>query len=424
MSNRLLLAAAVLLAAGPAVAAETDPLDFDYLVVARAADRPAMVFNDGASTYIQPRFGQRVEAEGGQESGPYIVIAGVPDVVHYTVNGQAVTARWKRATTFTAEPANPSGDLPSGFQGFTGRIALVGSHGNLAVVRAGTSTLPLAQLVRSIAPAGWTGSAQKEIALTESSTLRLTAGENWLQALGQVLEDKGLYAEVDFNRRHIALRATAPKSLAIGGSAGSRATAPALAPTGAEAAQPVATPTISAAITGSSPAPAAEPDSLLAGAFDAVGIRDNKAGRIEIRFGAKPDDLAVKDSAGKRLNTEWREVDHILSFPTVDRFTVTSGGKAVEVARVPGIHYAFPANNEAGLERVFEKDNATYLSFRHSLANVSVFNEQREGSGELKDRFYKFNGIAARLTVIADGSVLNVERSPEVRFYERHGSAN
>lgn len=68
MSNRLLLAAAVLLAARPAVAAETDPLDFDYLVVARAADRPAMVFNDGASTYIQPRFGQRVEAEGARRA--------------------------------------------------------------------------------------------------------------------------------------------------------------------------------------------------------------------------------------------------------------------------------------------------------------------------------------------------------------------
>lgn len=420
MSNRLLLAAAVLLAAGPALAVETDPLDFDYQIVARAADRPAMVFNDGASTYIQPRFGQRVQADGGQESGPYIVIAGVPDVVHYTVNGQAVTARWKRATTFTAEPANPSGDLPAGFQGFSGRIALVGRHGNLAVVRAGTSTLPLAQLVRSLAPTGWTGSAQKDIALTDSTTLRLTAGENWLQALGRVLEDKGLYAEVDFDRRHIALRATAPKSLAIGGGAA----VPALVPTGAEAAQAAVTPTVAVPSSGSPPPPAAEPDSLLAGAFDAVGIRDTKAGRIEIRFGEKPADLAVKDSAGKPLDTEWRDIDHILSFPTVDRFTVISGGKAVEVARVPGTHYAFPANNEAGLERVFEKDNATYLSFRHSLANVAVFNEQHEGSGELKDRFYKFNGISARLAVIADGSVLNVERSPEVRFYERHGSAN
>ena len=38
---------------------------------------------------------------------------------------------------------------------------------------------------------------------------------------------------------------------------------------------------------------------------------------------------------------------------------------------------------------------------------------------QLKDRYFKFNGIAERLTVVADGRSVIVERVPEVRFYER-----
>jgi hypothetical protein len=109
---RPLLFSAVALVAACAHAADTDPLDFDYQVVARAADRPAMVFNDGLSTYIQPRHGQLVQADGAIQNGPYWVIDGVPDVLRYTVNGQPVVARWKRANGFTSEPANPSGICP------------------------------------------------------------------------------------------------------------------------------------------------------------------------------------------------------------------------------------------------------------------------------------------------------------------------
>ena len=84
-----------------AFAADTDPLDFDYQVVAPSTARPAMIFNDGSSTYIQPRAGQTIVADNGQSSGPYIMVDGVPDVLHFTANGQMVTARWKRSNAIT-----------------------------------------------------------------------------------------------------------------------------------------------------------------------------------------------------------------------------------------------------------------------------------------------------------------------------------
>ncbi|WP_354676612.1 pilus assembly protein PilL [Cupriavidus plantarum] len=411
---RPLIFSALALMALPAIAADTDPLDFDYQVVARASERPAMVFNDGVATYIQPRFGQKIDADGAIQNGPYWVIDGVPDVVRYSVNGQMVVARWKRANSFTSEPANPSGDLPRSLAAISGRLALIGSFTDLPVVRAGRSSLPLAQMVKSIAPAGWSGTAQKDISLTDDVSLDARSGENWLQALARVLEQRNLYAEVDFGRRNISLRATPPKAFAV-------ETEKLSAPSGMlRTAAPVTD--VAAAPAMAAPATPLPEGPTLASAFNALAIRDAKNGRIEMRFDAEPSGLELRDAAGDKLRTKWDDTEKVLSFPTVDNFTVAGAGKRVEVARVPGISFLFPRENDAGLERVFEKDGNTYLSFSKSMASISVFGDNHQGGGEQKDRYFKFNGVSDHLTVIADGSIVRVDRLPEVRFYERAAS--
>ncbi|QCC05573.1 Pilus assembly protein PilL (plasmid) [Cupriavidus necator H16] len=416
---RPLILSALALVATHAMAADTDPLDFDYQVVARAADRPAMVFNDGLSTYIQPRHGQAVQADGAIQSGPYWVIDGVPDVVRYSVSGQPVVARWKRANGFTSEPVSPVGEMARSPAAISGRLALIGSYASQPLVRAGRSNLPLAQLVKSIAPAGWSGTAQKDIPLTEEVTLETRDGENWLQALARVLEQRNLYAEVDFSRRNIALRAGPPKSFAVveGGVA-------AATPDGKlQAAAPTADTLPAGHVDAVTPVAGTPlPDGpTLASAFGALAIRDTKQGRIEIRFEQEPKDLVLRDASDSKIWTRWDEAQRVLSFATVDRFTATADGKSVDVTRTPEIDYEFPNQNGAGLEMVFEKDGATYLSFAKSLVSVSVFGDEHQRNGELKDRYYRFNGIAARLTVIADGSVVYVDRVPQVRFKEQPG---
>ncbi|NOV26612.1 MULTISPECIES: pilus assembly protein PilL [Cupriavidus] len=408
MIRPLLLSALVLTASASAMAADTDPLDFDYQIVARAADRPALIFNDGLSTYIQPRPGQAVQADGALQTGPYWVVDGVPDVVRYSVNGQPVLARWKRANGFTSEPANPAGDLPRSLAGISGRLALIGSHTTLQVVRPGRSTLPLAQMIKSIAPAGWTGTAQKDIPMTEDVTVELGSGENWLQALARVLDRRNLYAEVDFTRRNIALRAAPPKGFAVIGEPSQKGGTLQVATESTAAPIPVV----------ATPLPEGP---TLASAFGAVAIRDNKQGLIEIRFEQEPKDLALRDGSDSKIWTKWDEAQRILSFSTVDRFTATANGKSVQVDRTPEIEYVFPAENGAGLDMVFEKDGATYLSFKKSMVSVSVFGDDHQRNGEQKDRYYKFNGIAARMTVIADGNVVYVDRVPQVRFKEQPG---
>lgn len=427
MMKPLLISVLVSAASGAAIAADTDPLDFDYQVVARASDRPALIFNDGVSTYVQPRAGQTVSADGAQQNGPYWVIDGVPDVVRYTVNGQLVVARLKRANGFTSEPQTVAGDTGTR-AAISGRIALTGSYTTLPLVRAGRWSMPLAQTVKTIAPAGWTGTAQKDIPLTDEVALELHSGENWLQALSRLLERRNLYAEVDFARRNIGLRTSPPKGFAVAGEAPSeagtgRALQAAAGSQAAAAAAPTAAPALAEA-TPASVAVAATPlpeGPTLAAAFGAVAIRDNKQGSIEIRFDREPKDLVLRDVSDSKIWTKWDEAQRVLSFSTVDRFTATADGKSVEVTRSPEIDYEFPRENSAGLDMIFEKDGATYLSFAKSLVSISVFGDDHQRNGEQKDRYYKFNGIAARLTVIADGSVVYVDRVPQVRFKERPG---
>ncbi|CAH0444159.1 hypothetical protein LMG10661_00685 [Ralstonia syzygii subsp. syzygii] len=160
---------------------------------------------------------------------------------------------------------------------------------------------------------------------------------------------------------------------------------------------------------------------MLASVFGAIAIRDSKGGATEIRFeGVPPTDLHLTDAQGRPLPITWR--GNILSLPPVARFTLNGFSQAVDVARVQSVEYQFPTENLTGLERVFEKGGATYLAFDEPKGNVLVFGDGHSLGGMVKGRYYKLNGIAAELSVIADNEIVRVDRISRVRFYERPGT--
>lgn len=215
--SRIALACIALLNVMASHAANTDPFDFDYEISGGIAERPALIFNDGSKTYIQPRAGQVITASGGHAEGPYIVVDGTPESVSYTVAGRTATARWTRANTFIGGGARGAlaalrDDQPPAFDGFTNRLVLIGSHGALEPVRSLKASMPVANTVKALVPQGWTGSAQKDVDLTEAAAFSTRQGENWMQALDRLMTQSGLYADVDFTTRHIRLHREAPKS--------------------------------------------------------------------------------------------------------------------------------------------------------------------------------------------------------------------
>ncbi|CAN7804260.1 TrbG/VirB9 family P-type conjugative transfer protein [Paraburkholderia sp. SIMBA_049] len=411
--SRIALACIALLNVMASHAANTDPFDFDYEISGGIAERPALIFNDGSKTYIQPRAGQVITASGGHAEGPYIVVDGTPESVSYTVAGRTATARWTRANTFIGGGARGAlaalrDDQPPAFDGFTNRLVLIGSHGALEPVRSLKASMPVANTVKALVPQGWTGSAQKDVDLTEAAAFSTRQGENWMQALDRLMTQSGLYADVDFTTRHIRLHREAPKSGALNYAAGETSQPDAIAQTVAareDAAKP------------DTPSPRA---SLLADYFGAQAIRDGDDTHTQIRFSSKPaHELTFKTPEGRSLHPKWNGDTNVMTVERADRIVVSDGSKSVEVGRSAGTVYDFDQANTAHLLAVFDNDGHTYFKFADSVVQVHVADVKHLGSGEQKGRYYMFNGTSEQFIVTADGNTVNVTRRHDVKYFER-----
>jgi hypothetical protein len=401
------IALACLTAVGAIVshAANTDPFDFDYEIAGGIADRPQLIFNDGVKTYIQPRAGQVITATGGHAEGPYVVVDGTPETITYTVAGRQASARWTKANSFIGGRgplAALRDDQPATFDGFTNRLVLLGTHGALEPVRVLKSTMPVASIVKALAPQGWTGSAQKDVDLTDASAFATRAGENWMQALDRLMTQNGLYADVDFDTRHIRLHRDAPKSGALNYAAGEKSQPDAIAQVTAKA---------------DVPTPQA---SLLAEYFGAQAIRDGDDTHTQIRFASKPvSELTFRTPDGRSLHSKWDAATNVMTVDRAERIVVSDGSKTVEIGRSAGTVYDFDKASPAHLEAVFDRDGNTYFKFAESVVQVNVADVKHLGTGEQKGRYYMFNGTSEQFIVTADGNTLNVTRRHDVKYFER-----
>lgn len=411
--SRIALACIALLHAMSSHAANTDPFDFDYEISGGIAERPALIFNDGSKTYIQPRAGQVITASGGHAEGPYIVVDGTPESVTYTVAGHSATARWTKANTFIGGGARGAlaalrDDQPPAFDGFTNRLVLIGSHGALEPVRSLKASMPVANTVKALVPQGWTGSAQKDVDLTDAAAFATRRGENWMQALDRLMAQNGLYADVDFTTRHIRLHREAPKSGALNYAAGEKSQPDAVSQTDAAKEDVV-----------KADAPA-QRTSLLAEYFGAQAIRDGDDTHTQIRFTSKPArELTFKTPDGRSLHPKWNGDTNVVTVERAERIVVSDGSKSVEIGRSAGTVYDFDQANTAHLLAVFDNDGHTYFKFADSVIQIQVADVKHLGSGEQKGRYYMFNGTSEQFIVTADGNTVNVTRRHDVKYFER-----
>lgn len=403
------------LAGTVAHAADTDPFDFDYEIIGTNVDRPEAVFNDGSQTYVQPRPGQAIVVSGGHTEGPYVVVNGTPDTIQFSVNGRAATAHWKSANSFiggTGSPAAFRGDQPTGFVGFSDHLVLIGQRTNIEPVRGIASTMTIGALAKALVPQGWSGSAEKDIDLTNQIAFSTVDGESWLQALDRLMNTTGLYGSVDFDKHHLRLERSAPKSLAV-------AYTPSTSPT---ATAPVLTgPAVPVART---EAPADDIyQSQLATVFGAEAIRDTGDDKVQIRFATKPlVELTFKTPEGQSLHPHWDRDTNVVTLDRTRMIVVSDGKNKTEIGRMVGTIYDFDPENAAHLESVFDADGATYFKFAPTVISISVTDTHGGGKGEQKGPYFKFAGTSDKFTVTADGSTTSVTRHSATHFYERNPS--
>lgn len=164
-----------------------------------------------------------------------------------------------------------------------------------------------------------------------------------------------------------------------------------------------------------------ESGSLLVAAFGAAAIRDRSAdGTIQLRLKHSPEaPLQILDVRGAPLPAIWDDETRVMTFKRANRFFVTDGTSRVEVARVVKHRYVFDRNSDTNLQLVFDRDGATYFKFAEGVKAVSVVDATGEGRGEQKERYYRFAGVRPEYLVMANGTTVTVNRSPQVRFYER-----
>nr|WP_232356127.1 TrbG/VirB9 family P-type conjugative transfer protein [Burkholderia vietnamiensis] len=388
-----------------ASAANTDPFDFDYDILGGISERPALIFNDGEKTYIQPRAGQVIVADGGHTEGPYVVVEGTPSSITYKVGAHSATARWKKANTFiggTGALAAMKDDQPAGFDGFTNRLVMIGTRSALEPVRAIRASMTVGGFVKALVPQGWTGSAQKDVDLTTLEQFGTRDGENWMQALDRLMAQTELYADVDFTARHVRLHRDAPKSAALNYASSSRD------------ADEAGLNRVVAQVTAEAP-----PVSRLAERFGAQAIRDGDDTHIQIRFTSKPaKTVTFKTPDGKALHPSWDDTKNVLTLDRAERFVVADESNHVEVTRDAKTVYDFDQPNAAKLEAVFDREGRTYFKFSGSVVRVGVTDARNLGIGEQKGRYFMFEGTSDLFTVTADGNTIHVKRRKEVVYRE------
>lgn len=402
---KFLACAASAIVCAAASAANTDPFDFDYDILGGISERPALIFNDGERTYIQPRAGQVIVADGGHTEGPYVVVEGTPSSITYKVGAHSATARWKKANTFiggTGALAAMKDDQPAGFDGFTNRLVMIGTRSALEPVRAIRASMTVGGFVKALVPQGWTGSAQKDVDLTTLEQFGTRDGENWMQALDRLMTQTELYADVDFTARHVRLHRDAPKSAALNYASSSRD------------ADEAGLNRVVAQVTAEAP-----PVSRLAERFGAQAIRDGDDTHIQIRFTSKPaKTVTFKTPDGKALHPSWDDTKNVLTLDRVERFVVADESNHVEVTRDAKTVYDFDQPNAAKLEAVFDREGRTYFKFSESVVRVGVTDARNLGIGEQKGRYFMFEGTSDLFTVTADGNTIHVKRRKEVVYRE------
>ncbi|UEP39664.1 TrbG/VirB9 family P-type conjugative transfer protein (plasmid) [Burkholderia ambifaria] len=402
---KFLACAASAIVCAAASAANTDPFDFDYDILGGISERPALIFNDGEKTYIQPRAGQVIVADGGHTEGPYVVVEGTPSSITYKVGAHSATARWKKANTFiggTGALAAMKDDQPAGFDGFTNRLVMIGTRSALEPVRALRASMTVGGFVKALVPQGWTGSAQKDVDLTTLEQFGTRDGENWMQALDRLMTQTGLYADVDFAARHVRLHRDAPKSAALNYASSS------------SDADEAGLNRFVAQVTAEAPAV-----SRLAERFGAQAIRDSDDTHMQIRFKSKlAKTVTFKTPDGKVLRTSWDDTKNVLTIDRAERFVVADETSHVEVTRDVKTVYDFDQPNAAKLKAVFDREGRTYFKFAESVVRVGVTDARNLGIGEQKGSYFMFEGTSDLFTVTADGNTIHVKRRKEVVYRE------
>jgi Toxin co-regulated pilus biosynthesis protein Q len=84
---------------------------------------------------------------------------------------------------------------------------------NLGVVSFAT-TNEFRRIIKAIVPPGWSGMATREVSVTLEMKFASVDGESWVDALNRALVQSNYYAEIDWEKKQVMVKADPPTSIA------------------------------------------------------------------------------------------------------------------------------------------------------------------------------------------------------------------
>ncbi|MBC3871439.1 hypothetical protein [Undibacterium oligocarboniphilum] len=355
-----------------------DPYDFNYVVNGKN-NRPMNVFNDGDTTYIQPKDQQLlfIDKYPVNMRGPYYTIKGVPDVIEGYTGGDAFRIVWQGATkqTIANEQNRANGDLAAKtFSGTFGRIAFLnGLPPDVAINNALPGQLQLREALKALAPHGWSGSADRGINTTQTVAINSQKGESWVVVLDRLMTASSSWLEMDSNSKTLYLREAPPKgfSIVLENQSQDRTTANVTVGELPE----VADATSKASQVNS----LADTDRVL----DTVHVKEiaQSNGQTAIILSNSSDHIEIMD-LNRKTTVQPSKVSTVeYRIPILENFEIRNqSGNAVEVKRVFNHVPQVKLNNQLGLRKVEEQNGKTIFSFAHQLPEVKFINAMSQSN--------------------------------------------
>ena len=348
----------------PSAADLNQPFDFSYVVNGRN-NRPVNVFNDGESTYIQAK--EKVTLIISNQNvtmrGPYYVISGVPDSIEGVAGSEPFRIEWQGAqkSSFTSEFGRKNADFnEKTFTGTFGRLSFInGVPPDVGLTNPLPHDIQLRELIKALAPHGWSGSADRSINTTQQIDVQSRIGDSWITVLDKVITASNIWAEIDSSKMQIYLRESPPKGFSVVLDANSQLRKPIQVKNGT----PVEV------IESDRSTVVSIPESLLSTVNVRVIEHKNKNIVLSVINSGKK--IKVVDLENSQV-VDLKPVSPVdFTFPIIGSFKIeTADGHAIDVKRIFKKVAVFKQLNELGLKSVEQKNGSTVFTFAKQLPAV------------------------------------------------------
>ena len=395
-----------------------EPFDFSYTINGRN-NRPVTVFNDGESTFIQAKdrlqlfiAGQNVEMRG-----PYYEIKGVPEIIEGFSGNEAFKIQWQGAlrNSITNEFGRKNGDFnEKTFSGTFGRLAFInGVPPDVGLTNPLPKDVQLKELVKALAPHGWSGAADKSINTTQQVSLSSSVGDSWITVLDRLITSLNIWAEIDSSKMGIYLRDTPPKGFSVVLEANSQLRKP-------------------HAISNGTPVVVSEPGNVIP-----VNVSESLLTMVNIRvIEQKAGNIVISVlNSGKRMKytnlesglaIEAKSLSPVdFTFPIIGSFRIeTDNGNAIDIKRIFKKVPVFKTLNDLALKKVEIKNGTTIFTFARQLPAIEFKNSELVSvSGVWKNDEFIVNTTSPEWKIMTPQSAVQVDMEDKAVFLWKKSSS-